>query len=134
MTGADAPKSPRHTMASLQRWANVSPEERSAQMSAISKAGHAKRKAAREAARAAGKEITEPRLRTNSRALPSLDDVEVYAEAIREEHARAVAEADAAGKPRPAPLTYDVLLKESSLRLRRDIARQTYESIKRGAQ
>lgn len=109
----DGAKSARHQLAAFSYWATIEPAERAAIMSQRGKASAAKRAAAREAAG-----IPAPRRRNNAVPLPSFEELEPFLIEVDAEHHN-------------PPLTYETRYREAVMRLRKDIAAQTVEALKK---
>ncbi|MBN9238785.1 MAG: hypothetical protein BGO97_03800 [Micrococcales bacterium 70-64] len=86
----------------------MTPEERVESARKAGLASAAARKATRDAARARGEDVREPKPRPSTG--PTIDELSPYLEQIDAER---------------RPLTYEQRIREARLRLRRDVARQT---------
>lgn len=99
----------------LSKAARMSPDERVESARKAGLASAAKRRAEREAARARGEHVPEPKPRPTTG--PTIDELEPY-----------LVQVDAEGRA----LTYDQRVREARIRLRRDVARQTLDAFKEG--
>jgi hypothetical protein len=105
------------SLGGLNAAANLTPDERVERARVAGQASAAKRKAAREAAG-----LPEPRRNRRLEPLPDPNDLEAYREAIRDERQR----------NGEVPLSYDAELRESVLRMRRDIAQDVWNAFRKG--
>ncbi len=118
---ADEPKSLRHSLAGLSRWAGIDPDTRAEHMRMM-QAKAAEKRAADKAEREARGEVT-PRPRRRPRStdpLPPIADLLPLMGDIQRERAEA-------GLPE---LAAEPLMREASLRIRRAIAESTFRALK----
>jgi len=103
----------RGAIGGLARSAKLTPEERSAIARKAGEASAAKRRAEREARRAAGEDVPEPRPRHD--IAPTPDELEPYLEEIdAEDHG----------------YTYEQRIRQARLRLKRALAESAYRALK----
>jgi hypothetical protein len=118
---ADEPKSLRHSLAGLSRWAGVDPDARAEHMRMMQAKAAEKREAERAEREARGEVSPKPKRRTRSvEPLPPVADLLPLMGDIQRERAEA-------GLPE---LAAEPLMREASLRIRRAIAKSTFEAMK----
>jgi hypothetical protein len=115
------PKSLRHSLAALSRWAGTDPDERARHMAELSRLSAEKRAADRAEREARGEVVAKPKRRARSvEPLPPVSDLLPVMGDIQRERADAGL----------SELAVEPLMREASLRIRRSVAEDTYNALK----
>lgn len=118
---SDEPKSLRHSLAGLNRWAGIDPDARQAHMQMMQRKAAEKRAAEKAEREARGEVAKKPKRRARSvEPMPPIADLLPLMDVIQRERTDAGL----------SDLGIDALMREASLRIRRDIAESTYRALK----